>query len=647
MKIFLLALLALGTVLLRFDIFLAAVILLLFFVLCIRYKNNLGAKETSIYVLVFLAFFVQTHYSIKNHTSKLANKENTEVVLTITNPIIINGDYLKTKAIVEEENVEVSYKLNTKEEKLFFQKEFYGGQIKVIADIEDIKEKKNFYSFDYKDYQEKHGVYKSVIIKEIKASKKEVQGFLNKFNLLRAKLIKDIDNNLVFNESGYFQALIFGEKSSLSEEDKDNFSKLGISHLLAISGLHIATLLSIIYFLTNKLSISKNVREKILLFILPIYCILAGFSPSVIRATAMVLAFILLKKFSLKGIEAILIVFVSMIFINPYYIYDIGFQFSFFTSFSLLMSSHYINSSSNKYKKVFKVAVIAGVSSMPIALYYFYSYSYISIITNMIFVPYFTLIIFPAVLVSYVIFLINAELFKIVSQPILNFIFYINEKLIDIFSYFTYSIKLGETNRIYIYTLVLIVCVFLITLNKKKYKISVFIASLILCLPQIGNVVLKKKESIEEINLNGKTIYYIRSNKEKILINTSNSQQEYYNDFRKKIKEYDIMKQYQSLLDYEGIKKFDYLVLSKTSSKDIGQAANLIANEKIKKVLVLEEIKDDKNIKAIIEVAKIKNVEYDMMRQGTYKIGGVNLVYENKEFSVSLSDTSYKINGEK
>lgn len=647
MKIFLLALLALGSILLHFDIYLAIIILILFFVLCIKNKNDLGAKETSLFIIVFLAFFIQGHYSIKNHTSKLENKEDVEIILSITDPLVINGDYLKTRAQLEEEDVEVAYNLNNKKEKEFFQKEFYAGQIKVIADIEDIQDKKNFYSFDYKDYQNKHSIYKQVKIKEIKAIRKDVDGIFNKLNFFRAKLIKNIDNNLLFNQSGYFQALIFGDKSSLSSEDKESFSKLGISHLLAISGLNIVALLSIIYFVCNKLNIDRKISEKILIIILPLYTVLAGFSPSVIRASAMALAFILLKKLKLSGVESLLIVFISMIFINPYYIFDIGFQFSFFTSFSLLMSSAYINSSKSYLKKSFKVTLIASFASLPIALYYFYTYSYISIISNLIFVPYFTLVIFPSVLITYFIFLLSPELFSFLVKPYLNFIFYINDLLIDVSLYFSHTLKIGQVSRFYIYSLVILVLLIFLNLNNRKYKFSSFLILLMIICLQFTSFFSSKAGTIEEMNLNGRNVYYIRDKDYNILINTSNNNPNYYDDFRKKIKEYDIMNQYQSLLDYEGIKEFDYLILSKTSSKDIGQAENLISKGKVKNVLILDEIKDDKNIKAILEVAKLKNIKFEIIKRGSHNLGQMKLSYKDSELVVSLSNISYKVNGEK
>ncbi|MBF0848545.1 ComEC/Rec2 family competence protein, partial [Streptococcus danieliae] len=240
----------------------------------------------------------------------------------------------------------------------------------------------NFYSFDYKDYQNKHYVYKQVIIKDIKETSSKVNGIFNNINLLRSKAIQNINNNLLLDKAGYVQALIYGDKSNLEENDKEIYANIGISHLLAISGLHVAALLSIIYFILGKFNIEKNIKDRIILIILPIYAILAGFSPSVIRAVAMIAVYIIFKKLILASLDALFLVFLLMLFLNPYYVYDIGFQFSFFISFSLLMSGEYIKKSLSKLEQASKVSLIAGISSLPITVYYFNNFSFISILSN-------------------------------------------------------------------------------------------------------------------------------------------------------------------------------------------------------------------------------------------------------------------------
>lgn len=647
MRIFLLALVSLGAVLLNFDKVLAGSILLIFLIFFLIYRNELRAKETILFVFVFLAFLMQSYFSVKSHSSKLVDTSGREVVLTLTNPVVINGDYLKTTANLDGENVQVSYTLNSKEEKEYFKKSFYGGRLKADAEISEIADKKNFYSFDYKDYQEKHGVFKQVRIKEIKAVSTEVEGIFNNISLLRSKFIKDIDNNLLFDKSGYFQALIFGDKSSLDSSDKDMYADLGISHLLAISGLHVATLLSIVYYFLGKLGIEKSIKEKVIVLILPFYAVLAGFSPSVVRAVAMILVYIIFRRLKLSGVASLITVFLIMIFVNPYYIYDIGFQFSFFITFTLLMSSDYIKESSSRLVQAAKVSLISALASMPITIFYFYNFSYMSVLSNLVFVPYFTSVIFPLVLVSYIVFLVSSSIFNILFKPILNLIFYINDKLLDMFNYLPNKVIVAATSRYMIYFMVFLVLLSLFFLNRKKYRFFlvcfVGIASLVFASNYLGNY----KIYSYELNLNGKRVHYFRNGSETLLVNTSNNYPDFLKDYRKKDREYDIMNEYYNLMDYEGIKKFDYLLLTKTSSLEIGQASNLVGKEKVGTLLILEDIAKHKNVTEVIEVANIKKIKVGIVKDSSvYDLSGIRI--DNSEnLRIMFEDSEYIINEEK
>ena len=69
---------------------------------------------------------------------------------------------------------------------------------------------------------------------------------------------------------------------------------------------------------------------------------ISGFSPSVIRAGLMIIVYLILRRKNIANIDSLLITFLIMTIINPLYIFDIGFELSFFITFSLLMSTEYI-----------------------------------------------------------------------------------------------------------------------------------------------------------------------------------------------------------------------------------------------------------------------------------------------------------------
>ena len=232
--------------------------------LLITWKNKkLNARKTIICLIVFLAFFIRGAYEQKNNISHLNNVENKNLELVISGKFNVNGNYMSGIGRIREEKVLINYKVKSEEEKKFFKEKFWGGKLSVVANIEDVPSKTNFYSFDYKKYNENRGIFKKVSINEI-SEVKHLDSLLFKFKTFRNRMTLKIDRELTFDKSGYFQALIFGDKSYLLRDEISSFKNLGTSHLLAISGLHIGVLISLIYFILLKLKVSVDYIEKII-----------------------------------------------------------------------------------------------------------------------------------------------------------------------------------------------------------------------------------------------------------------------------------------------------------------------------------------------------------------------------------------------
>lgn len=637
MKNFLLALVALASILLNINKTISLIVLALIFLLIFLNKREITTKETIKLILVFLVFFIRTNIILTNNVSILQNSENINLKIEIVDKIYINGDYLKGVGYVEGERVNINYKIKSKEEKYYFTNDFHGGVLQTKSTIADIKEKSNFYSFDYKNYCEKQGIFKNIQIEEILSIDKNIEGIYNNIKLYRNKAISNIEKNIKFDKQGYFEALIFGEKSNLLKDDKNNFSMLGINHLLAISGLHIGVLIWIVYFVSRKLKLSEEIINKIIFVFLPIYAILAGTSPSVIRAVCMVLIYLVCIKKNISSINSLLLSFMVMLFYNPLYLYNLGFQFSFFITFCLLMSSNFINNTSSNIVKIFKISIISSLASLPILIYNFYTFSYISIFSNLVFVPYFTLVIFPLIIFSYLSSLISLDLFNLICVPMLNIIFYINDKLEDFFTNLLFTIKVGNISEyIIIYGILIFVVLILISLNRYKYRFS-FLLGIILIFILILIPKFNDFNKIENLKIANKKVIFIKNNHTSFLINTSNNHNNFYSDFRKKREDYDIMNEYNLLLNYEAIYDIDFLILTSDKISDIGYAKNLLGRKLIRKLLVLEQIENKETIKEITELANFLDIKVEILKNNkTYNIDGLVLGNFDKNFNFKI-----------
>ena len=630
------SLLALGAILLNFNLIVSMLCIIIF--LLITWKNkNLNARKAIICLIVFLVFFIRGAYIQKNNTSKLMNVENRDLVLRINDRVDINGNYLKGVGYINNERVLISYTLQNEDEKVFFKKKFYGGKVFANGSIEELKEKTNFYSFDYKKYNENRGVFKQVKLNQIKNIKSE-DSIVDKIKSIRAKMSLKISNEITFDKSGYFEALILGDKNYLQREDVNAFKKLGISHLLAISGLHLGLLISIIYYILQKLNFTSNLIDNIIIIILPCYMGISGFSPSVIRAGLMIIVYLILRRKNIANIDSLLITFLIMTIINPLYIFDIGFELSFFITFSLLMSTEYIKKSKNKLQSSLKISVISFLASMPILISNFYTVPYISVLSNIILVPIFSIIIFPLVVCSYIVFLLSTTIFNILCKPLLNLVFYIFDEIQSILLR-VQSIRIGNQNIYVIIAIYLIILFILICLNKNKYKVSLCGLATIVSFLAVNNTFNSSKDLFEKLEIGKSQVYYLKENGVTTLINTSNNLENFYSDFRKKDRVYDIINEYDSLLNYEGKNKIDYLILTSAKKGEIGFAETLVGKGIIKKVVILDIHKEKFN--DLINLAKFKNIDVLVLKENNELIKSIcyyNKIIKIKDIEIEVVD---------
>lgn len=183
---------------------------------------------------------------------------------------------------------------------------------------------------------------------------------------------------------GLFSAILLGDKSNLDEETQSSFSNLGISHFLAVSGLHVG----IIYILLSLLLGLKKFKRhkymwfKIILVIVVIwfYALISGFSLSVSRAAFMFSCFLLARGFKRNGSSFNVLCFCAFVNLcfNPYVFLDVGFQLSYaavasivllFPKMQALLSFKY--KASNYLWDAICVTTCAQLGTMPIVIYTF------------------------------------------------------------------------------------------------------------------------------------------------------------------------------------------------------------------------------------------------------------------------------------
>ena len=258
---------------------------------------------------------------------------------------------------------------------------------------------------------------------------------------IRSYISKMLTSMLDSRSAAFAKALACGDSSGLDSSLKAAFSAMGISHLLAISGLHLGAVMAMIGFILGKFGVSKRARDISVLVIGALYVFLLGAAPSVFRAYLM-LAALIISDFSGRRRDSLTALFFSVALIctvSPFSIIDVGLHLSFFSTFGIISAAlpalkkvhSAVNFRPARYVIDLEiVSISAQLFTLPYSIYYFGSFALISPITNLLFIPLVTLAVYilPLLLLSYFIPVVSipiAAIFKALS----SLIFILAEKL--------------------------------------------------------------------------------------------------------------------------------------------------------------------------------------------------------------------------
>lgn len=280
----------------------------------------------------------------------------------------------------------------------------------ISGTLELPNEATNPFEFNYRKYLFEQGITYQLIVEKIDdLNCQERRSFLTTIYKVRDRLIFQANKRLHPHIASWQQALIFGNKDELDESVEFLFQRWGLSHLLAISGLHVGIIVALVYVLLIRFfGVTREKARLIVLLFLPVYALLAGGQPSVWRAVLMTLFVILLgtKQIKVSRLDILSIVFLVLIIINKYIILHIGFQFSFAVTLGLILSANWFSTARWRIELTFQISFIAQMMIVPLQMYYFYHFQPLSILLNVIIVPYFSLFVIPGMFFSFLLYML-------------------------------------------------------------------------------------------------------------------------------------------------------------------------------------------------------------------------------------------------
>ncbi|MEB2279202.1 DNA internalization-related competence protein ComEC/Rec2 [Lysinibacillus xylanilyticus] len=241
--------------------------------------------------------------------------------------------------------------------------------------------------------------------------KKSIRSFLAKQRHFMKKHIETTFPDSLVAEG---QALLIGLQDQVDHELQRAYQKLGITHIFAISGLHVALVSWLFFEGLLRIGVRKEMATLVLLIILPIYGVIAGGAPSVWRAVSVVELIMLMRyaRWQISIDDALAISFLCFVLLEPGVIYQIGFQLSYLATVSLVYSGVILRRSINWLIRSFFITFVCQLLVYPLLLHHFYEISISSFLANIIFVPLFSLVILPLNIAMFVITIISMPVAK-------------------------------------------------------------------------------------------------------------------------------------------------------------------------------------------------------------------------------------------
>ena len=268
-----------------------------------------------------------------------------------------------------------------------------GDKVKVYGLVYTPNDNTNFNTFNYRKYLLSKNIKYVISVQRISLKKRNK----NIIYKLKTNVINYLNK---FKRNDYMQAFILGETTYISDEINEAYQKLGISHLLAISGSHVTLIVSFL-----NIFLKKNKYKDVIIFpLLFFFLFLTNFAHSLLRCIYFLFFNYLNKKLklNLNSSGVLIITFLILLLFNSNLIYSSGFLFSTVISFYLIISQKFLNNK-NYFRSIILITIISFLSSIPIIAITNYNINLLTIIYNLIFVPLVSFTIFPLSIITFII----------------------------------------------------------------------------------------------------------------------------------------------------------------------------------------------------------------------------------------------------
>ncbi|MCD2253520.1 DNA internalization-related competence protein ComEC/Rec2 [Listeria marthii] len=558
--------------------------------ICICLLGLIAFIKKSKMILLFILFYLLIYSFLfiveKSNTSSFTATEFSGNCQIIDN-LKVDGDSFQAISRCKKEKFQLSYKITTEEEQQQLKNLQYGQFISVSANIETPQVNRNQNQFNYQEHLKRQRIHYVLQASSLSISDEVSPSILMRIQNIRLQTITHITENISPKINPYFLALITGEKNGFSPEMYETYQQMGVVHLLAISGLHVNLLVGAIYFLLLKFGVTRERAVLCLLIFLPFYIILTGANPPVIRAATMTALLLLSEKYATKwsSFSVICLSFVLFFLLQPYVIYEVGFQLSYAVSFGIILSSRQIlTRQKNIFTKSLAISFVSTMMSSVVMMYHFYSFSWVGIFFNLLYVPIFTIIILPGCISVFLLSMCSPVL-SAIPESVLTFLIQFIESFTNVLAKIPrQTIVTGRPNTIILVLIIGTILFFFYQWQKKKFPTGIFIFFCLLCYISSFNFI--GKVSFVDVGQGDSILIQLPYNKGNYLIDTGGQLPFEKEDWAKKRKPFTIGESTLTpVLKSKGISSLDKVIITHSDADHMEGLDDLAKNISIKELI--------------------------------------------------------------
>ena len=469
----------------------------------------------------------------------------------------------------------------------------YGDIIQTVAEIKEYDKPSNPYSFDYNEFMSFKKLYGVGFAKTVITVNGNQKNIIQSVVISIRKWLRNRIETRFSQNSGFFRAILIGEKENIDDLSLV-LNRAGLSHILAVSGLHVAILSFALFLIIQLIVRKRNLARLILIILLLVYAAICHWSASVTRAMIMISIYLIGKMLQKKADSNNYLAasFLLITIINPDQLFSIGFQLSFLAVFSLLnivprvsfFNLHKKDSAKiillkkalNSILLIMFSSFILGFSLAPVTMLYFHQLNLNGIVANVIAIPLMGFLL-P---LSLVIIAFPAWL-SVYFESITEFLFFIFKKwaywCADFPLHFTY---LRFTVYQFTIALVLLLLLAFLMLSKKWKLILTFCFVLTLSVSMIKQNTKNLIVTFFDCGL-GDLLLIENPNQEVILIDTGPP------DFAKGHFSHSASGYFQT----KGIDTIDWVVITHAHNDHYGGLEYVLKNFAVKHLLITDEFK--------------------------------------------------------